>query len=324
MGLLQVTAMIPGRGVTSLLQAPTLEDLASSEAASSGEVSPQLPLSIELPWAGGIPGSAAPGGRVLGADWHGRTLQLPASAEGPDLAVSEGGLLRAEPSDSIEHDVMPDGGSVETQFATKNFHGSWPSETEVAVTALLSSRALDLKIVARNVGHEPEPMGVGWIPSIVLPSRSRTAATLRVPSTDVEEMRNGRATGKLVDVTGSALDYSSRSGKRLQGAALDATFTHLRTGFLDNGPVLELRDVESGVGFRMTALSPQIQAVQVRTTGAPAVVTMGFQSNLNDPLSRVWRPETGGGTPVLQPGQTAQWHVRFELMALTPASAAPL
>ncbi len=322
MGLLQLTAMIPGRGVTSLLEGGTAEDLAHTPSDSGP--SDAAPRSLQLPWAGAVAGELGANGQTVDAEWHGRALHLPATGLNGSTHISDGGLLWLEPGESVEHDVMPDGGSTGARFTARNFHGSWPSQTDIEVSALMSSRALDMRVTARNVGREPEPMGVGWIPAILLPSRARDAATLRIPSTEIEGMKDGRATGHVVDVTGTAMDYSGRGGKRLNQGPMDVTYTHLRAGFLDNGPVLELRDVEAGVGLRMTALSSQIRAVRVRTTGTPGVVSVGFQTNLDDPFSRALQTGAESGITVLQPGETIQYHVRFELLALTPQTATPL
>lgn len=321
MELLQLTAAIPGRGVVSLMRAPSVEELARNEAQPSAAASQSA---LQAPWAGAIPGPSGADDSIT-ADWRGQQISLPRTGHLAGEAVSEGGLLRTEASDEVDHDVMPDGGSVRAHFVPGSFGNRWPSNSDVVVSALLSIRALDLRVLVRNTGRSPEPVGVGWLPSLVLPSNARSSATLRVPSAEIEEMRGARATGKLLDVTSTSTDFSARSGRPLGPGTINGTYTHLRTGFLDNGPVLELRDPESGVGLRMTALSQGMQAVHVAASSAdPAVLQMGFQSNYTDPLSRVWGPRAPEAINVLQPGQQLEWHVRFELVALSSSEGSPL
>ncbi len=314
---LQITASIPGKGIVSLLQAPSVEQLAheqSRHAHFSGA------STLQVPWAGVVPGAPGSPDAVL-AEWHGRQLSLPRTGE----TGSEGGLLQGVASEAVDHDVMPDGGSIQAGFEPGNFGNRWPSSSSVTVSALLSIRALDMKITVRNTGREAEPVGIGWLPLLILPSNSRSAATLRVPSSEIEEMHSGRATGHLLDVASSASDFSARGGKALGKGALDATYTHLRTGFLDNGPVLEVRDPASGVGLRMTALSQGMPAVHVATSPSdPGVLQMGFQNNLDDPFNKAWGVKAQDSIPTLQPGQALEWHVRFELLGLSSPEGSPL
>ena len=325
---LQLTAAIPGKGTVNLLRAPSVEDVARNVAEAAQGATDTRPFSLQsslqVPWAGGIPGTTNEAG-TIDADWRGRPLHLPANDPATGEAASEGGLLKTEAAEVADHDVMPDGGSVQAHFQAGNFGNRWPSNSEVVVTALLSIRALDLKITVRNAGHDAEPVGIGWLPMLVLPSNSRASATLRVPSSELEEMRGAHASGRLLDVSASASDFSSQGGRRLGTAKLDATYAHLKTGFLDNGPVLELRDSDAGIGLRMTALSQQMQAVHVRTSPSdPGVLQMGFQNNLDDPFSRNWASRATDAITVLQPGQVLEWHVRFELLALSSAEGPPL
>ena len=88
--------------------------------------------------------------------------------------------------------------------------------------------------------------------------------------------------------------------------------------------MLELKDVESGIGFRMSAFSPQIRAVRVDTGDQPGSIRLGFQTNYDDPFSRVWTTDDNGGIYLLQPGQTVQWRVRLELFGLTSDASTPL
>ena len=188
---------------------------------------------------------------------------------------------------------------------------------QVSVDVLLSSRAVELKMTARNTGQEPLPVGVGWNPHFVIPSGDRADARLRLPSAQLEEERNGRATGRVIPVEDTAADYSARGGRALGTASISATYVRLRPGFLDSGPVVELRDTDSGVGLRMTAMTPLIRAIGVDASGSDKVVAIREQMNYDDPLSHVWGRDEETGLMVLAPGQTVQWRVRLELFVLS-------
>ena len=325
MAVLQITASIPGRGVVSLLDGASIEDAArlipNAEADSQGDVTRRISSPLELPWAGSVPVPGHDGETKPTLEWRGHAIDLPLT--GPHN-VSSGGLLLRLTADNIERNVMPDGGSVSAEFDARDFSAGWPSQTHVTVAALLSNRAFDLRVTARNMGKEPEPIGIGWAPRLVLPSGSRAAATLHLPADQQEQESDHQATGRLLDVAGSPLDFTSRAGKRLGSASIHSTFVHLKTGFLDNGPVLELKDVESGTGLRMSAFAPQIRAVRVDTGDQPATIRLGFQTNYDDPFNRAWTTDDQSGIYLLQPGQTMQWRVRLELFGLSSDASAPL
>ncbi len=325
LNVLQIMLSVPGRGPIPLLAAPSLEEaterMSGTGNDAGGSASLEVGAPIEAPWAGfisGVPGDPSPN---VVANWHGRVLVLPATGRFEDTPISEGGLLLRGEADSVKHNIMPDGGTVQGSFIASNFGQKWPSDTSVSVTALLSSRVFDLRLVARNEGKEAVPVGLGWRPRFVFPGGSRTGVRLRLPAISHEEMRAGRATGHLPAVSGTTLDFTDRAGRLLRDLDLDDTFVDLKSGFLDNGPVLEIRDPRSQVGIRMTALSPQMRAIHVRSASDENTMTVGFQTNLDDPFSHLWSKDETAGIAVLQPGQSLQWHIRLEVFALTASAA---
>ena len=328
LNVFQIMLAIPGHGTIPLLQAPSLESAAAlmsgKDADADGAESLRLGSPIEVPWAGFIAGTRGERSGGLTASWRGRSLVLPQNGTCEMTPISQGGLLLRAEADSVKQNVMPDGGTVQGSFIASNFGDRWPSETSVSVTALLSSRSFELKIVARNEGKEPVPFGLGWRPQILLPGGTRTGLRLRIPAAAHEEMFEGRATGQLPAVAGTALDFTDRAGKLLRNIDLNDTFVDLRSGFLDNGPVVEIRDTRSGLGIRMTAMSPQIRAIHVRALANESKITFGFQTNLDDPLSHVWSKDDGSGINVLQPGQTLQWRLRLEVFSTLDVSSPAL
>ena len=321
LNVFQIMLSLPGRGAIPLLASPSLEDavkqMSGTGVDAQGGKSLELGSPIEAPWAGFLSGVHGDSSESLSATWHGRTLLFPVTRRIEDTPISEGGFLLKAEADSVKHNIMPDGGTVQGNFVAGNFGGRWPSQTSVSTTALLSSRAFDLKLVARNEGSEPAPFGLGWRTRLLFPGGTRTGVRLRLPAESREEMRAGRATGHLPTVISTTLDFTDRAGRLLRDLDLDDTFVDLKSGFLDNGPVLEIRDPRAQVGIRMTALSSQMRAIHVRSAPDENFMTVDFQTNFDDPLSHVWSKDETAGIMVLQPGQSLQWHIRLEVFALT-------
>ena len=325
MNILQITALLPDKGEVSLLASPTLEEAAQLLGGPGVEAVPGADLTtgapIEVPWAGRLSGVATGDDKDLTALWRGRRLSLPRNG-----ATARGGLLLSLPSNEVKTNVMPDGGVAQATFQAGSFNGHWISQTEVTATVQLSSRAIEMKVLARNTGNEAEPIGIGWRPRFAIVSGNRSNATLRLPISEraeVPDRRTGVPDGKLVPVEGTAYDFTSPEGKPLGTLALDDSFVHLRPGLLDNGPSVELRDPESGYGLRVTAISPMIKAIHIDAPSGGNFVSIDPQFNYDDPLGRQWPKSEDTGMVVLQPGQSVQWKIRLEIFSLkTPDSEA--
>jgi galactose mutarotase-like enzyme len=247
--------------------------------------------------------------------WNGRGLSLPALG-GP--AESFGGLLLGLRSDSVTSTVMPDGGSVKAVFNAGNFGGHWPSKTEITTTLLLSSRAFDMRIVARNAGGEPEPVGIGWMPKFAVLGGDRNSIMLRMPQSErIERGTDGVPTGRLLPVAGTPYDFTARNGTQLGTVSLNDTFVHMKPELLDNGPEVDLRDPGNNFELRLTALTPVIKAMRVYAPADKPFVTIDPMSNYDDALGREWPKGEDTGTVVLQPGQSMQWNIRLEIFPLT-------
>ncbi len=326
MNVLQIVAYLPGRGEVSLLEAPSVAEAAAEMTGIEGDVNGEQSLAmggaIEAPWAGQIPGAALPGGTSVLANWHGRGITLPlnsSQASGASGQSSTGGLLLKREADTAAPAVMPDGGVAQAVFNAGSFDDHWPSKTEVRTTALLSARTITLTIVARNVGSEPEPMGLGWRPRFAIPAGERAQTTLRLPSLVRAETKgdSGLPTGQLLQVAGTDFDFSGRGGAALRAISLNDMFVHLKSGTLSSGPEVELRNPVAGYGIRMTALTPTIKAIRVYAPADKQVIEIDPQSNYNDPFGREWLKDEDTGLVVLQPGESMQWKIRLELFQVT-------
>jgi len=327
MNLLQITAYLPQKGEVNLLASPTLEEtgqlLSGRGEDATGAKSLAVGAAIEVPWAGRISGMATPDGENLTTMWHGIRLTLPTDAKdsyGTAGVMAAGGLLLTQPSDSLNTNVMPDGGEAQATFRPGNFDGHWPSQTVITTTVGLSGRAIDVKIVARNTGTTAEPIGIGWHPRFAILSGHRGQMMLRLPQglrVEVKDRRTGQLSGRLLPVEGTEYDFTGRSGAKLGALHLDDTFVHLREGLMEDGPVAELRDPENDYGLRITAMTPSIKAMRVYAPLDGSFISIEPQFNYDDPFGREWPKDEDTGMMVLQPGQSAQWKIRLEIFSLS-------
>lgn len=322
MNVLQIKAYIPGRGEVNLLASPSVEDADRAMSGKGDDTAGQASLAMggafEAPWAGGIWGTPAQTAGHVTAAWRSRTMTLPVT---PGSVVAQGGLMLQEAADSAGTTAMPDGGEAQAEFHAGDFDAHWPSKTEVTVAVLLSSRAIELTVTARNTGDMAEPIGIGWCPRFAVLDGRRQQMRLRVPGAMREEVRdraNG-PTGVLLPVAGTPYDFTASGGAALGEMALEDSFTDLQQGLLDSGPSAELSDPANGFGLRLTALSPTIKTMRVVAPADGDFVTIDPQYNYDDPLGREWGKDTG--MVVLQPGQTTQWKVRLEIYSLSDAGS---
>ncbi len=321
MGLLQIKALIPGKGEVNLLDGPSLTDaeamLTGEDADAAGAESLKLGGVLEVQWAGSIYGAAKDDAEITTA-WEGHPLSLPA-ARGKASLEAAGGLLLKMASKSSQMNVMPDGGETSVTYSAGSFDGRWPSEMEVTTTAQLSGHSFEMRVLARNTGDEATPVGIGWEPRFAVLGEHRSNLLLYLSSASRLERnaRTGEPTGKLIPVAGTSYDFSTRPGVQIDGADLDETFVALRQAPLDNGPVVELRDPGADYGLRLTLLSPTIKAVHVTAPRAGHFVSIAPRFNYDDPFGREWGHGTDTGMVVLRPGQSTQWRVRVELFSLS-------
>jgi len=182
MNVLQITAYLPGKGEVPLLQSPSLVDAATAmsgiEADVNGEASLAVGGAIEVPWAGQISGASLPGGTSVLANWHGRGVTLPVNSS-VNGTSSVGGLLLRRGADSAKQSSITDGGLAEATFNADDFDGHWPSRTEVKTTVLLGAHAIDITVVAHNVGTRAH----GYRMASAFPASERKTCTGYPPPT---------------------------------------------------------------------------------------------------------------------------------------------
>jgi galactose mutarotase-like enzyme len=322
MNVLQITAYIPGKGEVNLLASPSLQGAADAMtgkgADADGQASLEMGGAFEAPWTGSIWGAPTGNGHVT-VNWQGHTLQLPAAGK-----EAQSGLILAQGADTVTSETLPDGGTAQAVFHEGDFNGQWLSKTDLTITVLLSSRAMDLTVVASNAGDVAEPIGIGWHPRFFLFDGDRSQWRLHLPAEMRAVMRDRERTqpvGVLVPVAGTAFDYTADAGVKLGATGLDESFAGLRQKLLNNGPVAELSDPAAGFGLRMTALSPRIRAMHVVAPAGGRYISIDPGYNYPDPLGNQWPKEPESGMTVLQPGESTEWKVRLELF--NPAGPAP-
>ena len=266
-----------------------------------------------MPWAGRLVGRPAATPNTLQTLWLGQHLTFPASDPGSSLSTL--GLLLDRGADSTHSDVILDGDSVEAIFHPGTFSGNWPSTGSVHVLVELSGHSMDLTVSVQNTGASPMPVGIGWLPYLAIGSHDRAHATLSIPSsTRLETNRStGIPTGRMLPISGTALDFSRSRGTVLGHTPLDDTFVHLTTGVLASSPVAELRDITWGYGVRVIPLTANIKALHVIAPPDKPWVAIGPYTNFDDALGTQWDTSEGSGISTLQPGDSLQWKVRVEI-----------
>jgi len=323
MNVFQITALLPGHGEVSLLASPPLSSAAGLlnglDEDANGAVSTTMGGAILAPWAQSLSGTPSNKAGILQANWNGQQLMFPALSS--DSSRSVEGLLLNQGVESVKSDVLPDGQSVSATFHGSNFSDSWPSTLEISVQANLTSHDLDLTVTETNTGKQPTLAGIGWHPLFAIPSGDRADALLRIPSKNVVEVdrRSGRPTGKIVSAGGdSESDYSRANGTRLGAGNISETYTNLEPG-VASGPVAELRDPAFNFKLSVIPLTANITSLRVIAPTDKSWISIGPNTNLDDPLGAEWGDPQKAGLVVLAPGATLRWKVRVEISLIGSA-----
>lgn len=315
LNVLQITAFLPQKGNVNLLASPTLEEAATKMNGTGDDQNGQASLTmggaIEAPWAGNIFGT--PSQDEIRTMWRDVGITLPAKVSGATVAT--GGLLLARAGTSSKTNVMPDGGEAEAVYDAGDFDGHWPSGMRIRSVVQLSSRTVEMKVVATNTGTAPQPVGMGWRPRFAVLG-DRAGLKLHLPSVTREEIRDhqsGMPSGRLLPEEGTRYDFSTRAGAALRDLSLNDTFVHLRQAPLDNGPVVELIDASNNYGMRITMLSSSIKTVHVEAPSDGKFVMIEPRFNYDDPFGKEWPKDEDTGMAVVQPGQSVQFRIRLEI-----------
>jgi hypothetical protein len=314
MNVFQITAMIPGHGELPLLVSPSITEatgiLSGDHDDANGNASTTLGGALLMPWAQSLSGTPTGVPGLLETMWEGKRLTFPAISPRSNQSVE--GLLLNRGADSVKSEVLPDG-----QSALAVFPGNWASNVEVTVLAELTAHDLDLTVTARNVGSEPTPFGIGWHPFFAIPGGERSNELLMIPSKTVVELdhRTGRPSGKFLHIDDGPLDFSRSRGTKLGINGLDETYTSLQPG-TGSGPVAELSDPLYNTKISIIPLTASINNLRVVAPVDKQWVSIGPNTNLDDPFGPEWATPQAAGMTILAPGATLKWKVRIEISLL--------
>jgi aldose 1-epimerase len=320
MNVFQITANVPGKGEIEVFASPSLADAAAKLNGGpddqNGNASFGFGGAFLVPYPNRIRGKLSADGKTITTEWHGKTLTLPANFKGknPGAEVhSIHGLILASKTDDVKTGTTADGQTVTGTIHAGNFGGNWLSNTDLNFTIALAGDAVDATITAKNVGNEPEPIGIGWHPYFNIPSGDRKQARLHVPGEQTAEVNNYDdvfPTGKLVPVKGTKYDFTAPDGKPLDDIFLDDNWSKLQR--TDGAVDVKLTDPASSYGIHVEGLSPEIKTVQAYAPPTKQFVAIEEQFNFGDPFGKEWHGmDTGMVT--LKPGQSVTWKVRLAL-----------
>jgi aldose 1-epimerase len=324
MNLFQITAYLPGKGERNLLASPSLAEAAEVLTGTGpdryGDKSHSFGAAFLVPFANRIRGKVSADKSTVTIMWQGQQLQIAANWRGKTQQVEphamHGFIMKAK-SVNVRTEQTADGATVSGEIRNEDMTGQWFSQNEVSITESLSGGAIDLNVTVKNVGQMPEPVGVGWHPYFAIQSGDRKQLRLHLPGSQVTEVNNHTdefPTGKLSPVENTTYDFTSKKGAPLEDHFYDDSWVSLKKGS-DGQSVSEIMDPAAHLGIRITALSPEINAVQVYAPPDKPYVALEPQFNWNDPFGSEWQGKDTHMVTLL-PGHSVAWRVRVELFVV--------
>ncbi len=319
MNVFQVTALIPGEGEVELLESPSVAEAARRMTGTGedrfGKLSTSFGGAFFVPYGSRIFGSLSADGQNVLAQWRGHTLALPANVQGK---ISGTGLIREARVGELRRSKTRDGEMETGVLHAGNFGGHWISDTDVRFSITLGRDAVDVSVTATNVGHEAEPMGLGWHPYVAIRSGDRAQARLHLPATELAVMDSHEmVSGETRTVRGTPYDFTAPQG-RAPGDSFFENFTRL--DWKDGSADAWVGDPKMNYCLHVRVLSPQVKAMAVGAPGDRPFVAIEPQFNWMDPWGKEWQ---GRDTSMvtLHPGQAVRFKARLELSA--PVADAP-
>jgi galactose mutarotase-like enzyme len=179
---------------------------------------------------------------------------------------------------------------------------------------MLNATTLELTVTAKNVGDQPEPMGIGWHPRFLIVSGHRDAAEVRLPNgpqLEIADHVKGIPSGKFAPASPLLNRFQSRSGV-LGVESIDEIVADPKPSPLDSGVAVEIHEAGSNFGLRMKAESDGMREVRLSSPAGSNYLSVGMQTNLDDPLGKEWSV-AAPAIATLAPGQSAQWKVQLEI-----------
>jgi aldose 1-epimerase len=316
MGVLQLTAALPKIGTVSLLANPTVQ--AMTDASANNPALYETRGAIEAPWGGLLMGLISPIGASMSVNWAGHSLEVP--TEVSSRAIDDSGLLAHISIDSQQVNTLAGGSEATAILHATNFNGHWPSRLDIQLSSQLGPSDLTLIVTATNSGQVPVPFGAGWHPRFTVLNQGRDQVELRLPQGDLVESSDStteQPTGKFIAPPTQVERMQSRA-VALDGTPILLSLAHLKPAMLDAVPTAEFRDPTSGYGLRLSSISSNTRALRVIAPVRNEFVSLGLQTNYDDPFGSMWSTGEGSGMVILQPGQSFEWRVRLEIFPILP------
>ncbi len=322
MNIYQLQAYFPGKGIIQMFRSPSLEtareNMNGGYQDSYGEQSYFVGGAILLPYANRIRGKFIPDENLIATSILGKPVQLPASGKGKARGAEPcalHGLFLREAMDTVTTTADTEQASVTGTFNAGDFKGHWLSKTQLTVTASLRKDSFVFAVTAKNVGNEALPMGISWHPYFELPSGNREQTKIYVPARKRLRVNNYDdvfPTGQIEPVQETAYDFLAPEGRSLGKLSLDDCFVDLIKATSGQASALII-DPAAQYGVRVTALSPEIQAIQIAAPVNSAFIALEPQFHWTDPFSVIWGKDASTGMVILKPGETVSYSVKLEL-----------
>jgi len=322
MEVLQITANFPGKGNIDVLASPDLaaaKKVLDEQDTPNGDLGYRMGSAFLVPYPNRIRGKLSADGKTLTTEWQGHTITLPANNIGKEPTAERHamhGLILKSKTEEVSVEKLPGGEEVSGIIRAGDFGGHWLSKTDLVITVRLTAEAVDATIVARNVGHESEPIAIAWHPYFNLPSGDRSQVRLRVPAETVAEVDNYDnvfPTGKLLPVKGTRFDLRAAGGVPLGTTFFDDNWNHI--DWTNGVATVQVLDPAAKYAVEIEGLSPQVKAIQVYAPPTQKFVAVEHQFNFGDPFGKEWGT-TDTGMVTLKPGESTKWHVRLKVLAL--------
>jgi hypothetical protein len=116
-------------------------------------------------------------------------------------------------------------------------------------------------------------------------------------------------------VAGSPTDFSRLGGTKLGMENLNVTYTDLQSG-VASGPVAEISDPVYNIKLSVIPLTADITSMHVIAPAEKPWVSIGPNTNLDDPFGPEWDNPANAGIITLEPGATLRWKVRLDISML--------
>jgi aldose 1-epimerase len=317
MEVLQITANFPGRGSVDVLASPDVagaKKMLDETDDAIGANGYHLGSAFLVPYPNRIRGKLSADGKTLTTEWQGHTITLPANNIGMQAGAERHamhGLILKSKTDDVAVKPIPGGKAITGVIHAGDFGGHWLSKTDLDFTISLTADAIDAVVVARNVGHEAEPIAIGWHPYFNFPSGDRAQARLQVPAsmlTKVDNYDNVFPTGKIEPVSGQ---WDLRQGQALGHNFYDDNWSHL--DWKNSVVTVNITDPAAHYGVRIEGVSPEIKTIQAYAPPAKNFVAVEDQYNFGDPFNKQIWGSMDTGMVTLKPGQSTKWHVRLRV-----------